>query len=161
VFFHAWEGKALDIEAHRGGRALFPENTLQSFANALSIGVDTLELDIGVSQDGVIIVSHERRLNPDLARTAEGVYATPPGIPFVRLRLEEIKKYDVGKIRPGSSYAAQFSEQRAVPNTPIPTLAEVLALVRQKKTFLDYCRSNLIDNRPSFVKMCSGRTPWM
>ena len=38
---------AFDIEAHRGGLALFPENTLQSFANALSMGVDTLELDMG------------------------------------------------------------------------------------------------------------------
>jgi len=45
---------AFDIEAHRGGRALLPENTLPSFANALSLGVDTLELDIGVTRDGVI-----------------------------------------------------------------------------------------------------------
>src|SRR4029077_5845118 len=58
---------SFDIEAHRGGRALRPENTLQSFANALSMGVDTLELDMGVTKDGVIIVSHERGLNPDLA----------------------------------------------------------------------------------------------
>ena len=122
---------AFDIEAHRGGRALFPENTLASFANALSMGVDTLELDIGVSSDGAIVVSHERGLNPDLARAADGVYVAPPGIPFVRLRLEDIKKYDVGQIRPGSAYAAQFPDQRAVPGTPIPTLKEVLELVRK------------------------------
>jgi hypothetical protein len=48
------EVMAFDIEAHRGGRALFPENTLPSFANALSMGVDTLELDIGVTKDGAI-----------------------------------------------------------------------------------------------------------
>ena len=59
---------AFDIEAHRGGRALMPENTLASFANALSMGVDTLELDIGVTADGALVVSHERGLNPDLAR---------------------------------------------------------------------------------------------
>src|SRR5450755_2296166 len=122
---------AFDIEAHRGGRALFPENTLQSFANALTMGVDTLELDIGVTQDGAIVVSHERGLNPDLARNAEGVYVAPPGIPFVRLRLEDVKKYDVGQIRPGSAYAAQFPEQHAVPGTPIPTLKEVFDLVRR------------------------------
>jgi len=52
------EALAFDIEAHRGGRALFPENTLVSFANALSMGVDTLELDIGVTRDGAIVVSH-------------------------------------------------------------------------------------------------------
>src|SRR6201997_4297415 len=85
---------AFDIEAHRGGRALLPENTLASFANALSLGVDTLELDIGVTRDGVIVVSHERGLNPDLARNADGVYVAPPGIPFIRLPLAEIRKYD-------------------------------------------------------------------
>ena len=73
-----WEVSAFDIEAHRGGRALLPENTLVSFANALSMGVDTLELDIGVTRDGAIVVSHERGLNPDLARDADGSYVTLP-----------------------------------------------------------------------------------
>ena len=122
---------AFDIEAHRGGRALFPENTLPAFANALSIGVDTLELDMGVTQDGVIVVSHERGLNPDLARAADGAYVAPPGTPFIRLPLAAIKQFDVGKIRPGSAYASQFPDQHAVPDTPIPTLAEVFGLVRQ------------------------------
>jgi glycerophosphoryl diester phosphodiesterase len=125
------EVMAFDIEAHRGGRALYPENTLQSFANALTMGVDTLELDIGVTRDAAIVVSHERGLNPDLARAADGVYVAPPGIPFVQLDLAEVKKYDVGQIRPGSAYAAQFPDQHAVPGTPIPTLKEVLDLVRR------------------------------
>lgn len=125
------EAMAFDLEAHRGGRALFPENTLQSFAHALSIGVDTLELDTNVTKDHVLVVSHERRLNPDLARDAGGGYVTPPGTPFFQLSLAEVKKYDVGQIRPGSAYARQFPEQHAVPGTPIPTLAEVIALVRK------------------------------
>ena len=116
---------AFDIEAHRGGRALFPENTLASFANALSMGVDTLELDIGVTHDGVVVVSHERGLNPDLARGADGKYVTAPGTPFIQLSLDEVKQYDVGQIRPGSTYAAQFPDQHAVPGTKIPTLKEV------------------------------------
>jgi glycerophosphoryl diester phosphodiesterase len=130
LFTHG-EVMAFDIEAHRGGRALRPENTLVSFANALSMGVDTLELDIGVTQDGALVVSHERGLNPDLARDATGSYVAPPGIPFVRLTLAEVKKYDVGRLRPGSAYAAQFPDQLAVPGTPIPTLSEVFALVRK------------------------------
>jgi glycerophosphoryl diester phosphodiesterase len=126
-------GKAMafDIEAHRGGRALFPENTLVSFANALSMGVSTLELDIGVTRDGVIVVSHERGLNPDLARDEGGNYVAPPGTPFVRLTLEDVKKFDVGQIRPGSAYAAQFPDQHAVPGTKIPTLKELFGLVRE------------------------------
>ena len=121
----------LDIEAHRGGRALRPENTLASFANALSMGVSTLELDMGVTRDNVIVVTHDRRLNPDLARGPDGAYVAAPGIPFVSLTLAEIKQYDVGRIRPGSAYAAQFPDQLSIPGTRIPTLAEVIALVRR------------------------------
>ena len=122
---------AFDIEAHRGGRALFPENTLASFANALSMGVDTLELDIGVTRDGAIVISHERGLSPDLARGLDGNYVAAPGIPFVRLSLEEVKQFDVGQIRPGSAYAAQFPDQHPVPGISIPTLKELIDLVRR------------------------------
>ncbi len=125
------EAMAFDIEAHRGGRALFPENTLASFANALSMGVDTLELDIGATRDGVLVISHERGLNPDLARGADGNYVAPPGIAFVKLSLEEVKTYDVGQIRPGSAYAAQFPDQQAVVDAKIPTLKELIALMRK------------------------------
>jgi len=121
---------SFDIEAHRGGRALRPENTLPSFANALSMGVDTLELDMGVTRDGVVVVSHERGLNPDLARAPDGRYIATE-IPLVNLTLAEVKQYDVGQIRPGSAYAARFPDQLAVPGTRIPTLAEVFALVRR------------------------------
>jgi glycerophosphoryl diester phosphodiesterase len=122
---------AFDIEAHRGGRALLPENTLPAFANALSMGVDTLELDINVTRDGVIIVSHERALNPDLARDTAGNYVAPPGTPFVKLSLDEVKSYDVGQIRPDSAYARQFPDQHALPGTRIPKLAEVIDLVHR------------------------------
>nr|WP_246557607.1 glycerophosphodiester phosphodiesterase [Bradyrhizobium liaoningense] len=120
-----------DLEAHRGGRALLPENTLPAFASALSMGVDTLELDVGVTADGEVIVSHERGLNPDLTRDAGGAYIAAPGTPFVKLRLDEVGAYDVGQIRPDSAYARQFPDQRAVPGTRIPTLRELFALVRK------------------------------
>ncbi len=122
---------AFDLEAHRGGRALLPENTLPAFANALSMGVGTLELDVGVTADGEVVVSHERGLNPDLTRDARGAYITQPGTPLVRLRLADIRAYDVGQIRPDSAYAKQFPDQRAVPGTGIPTLSELFALVRK------------------------------
>ena len=125
------QAMAFDLEAHRGGRALLPENTLPAFANALSMGVDTLELDVGVTADGEIVVSHERGLNPDLARRADGAYITPPGPPLVKLRLDEVRTYDVGQIRPDSAYAKQFPDQRALPGTRIPTLSELFALVRK------------------------------
>ncbi|MGJ5080465.1 glycerophosphodiester phosphodiesterase [Bradyrhizobium sp. HKCCYLS3013] len=125
---------AFDIEAHRGGRGLFPENTLQAFAAALAMGVDTLELDIGATRDGVLVVSHERRINPDLARDAAGNYVAQPGPLLIELPLSEVQSYDLGQIRPGSDYARQFPEQRAlsgdVPPPCIPTLKQLIDLVR-------------------------------
>lgn len=123
--------QAFDIEAHRGGRALLPENTLPAFANALSMGIDTLELDVNVTADREIVISHERGLNPDLARDANGDYVAAPGTPFIKMRLAEIRTYDVGQIRPDSAYARHFPDQRAIPGTPIPTLKELFALVRK------------------------------
>lgn len=49
-----------DLQAHRGGAGLAPENTLPAFDNALAIGVSTLECDVHVSSDGVPVLSHER-----------------------------------------------------------------------------------------------------
>ena len=54
-----------------------------------------------------------------------------PAFPSFSCGWNEVKKYDVGQIRPGSAYAAQFPDQRAVPGTAIPTLTEVLQLVRK------------------------------
>ncbi|PDT87017.1 glycerophosphodiester phosphodiesterase [Bradyrhizobium sp. Y36] len=144
------QAMGFDIEAHRGGRALLPENTLPAFANALSMGVDTLELDVGVTADGEVVVSHERGLNPDITRDASGAYVVPPGTPFVKLRLADIKAYDVGQIRPDSSYAKQFPDQRAVPGTRIPTLGELFALVRKSgNTRVHFNIETKIDpNRP-------------
>lgn len=53
-----------DLQAHRGGAGLAPENSLRAFGNALDVGVSTLELDVQISQDRAPVVSHERVL-PD------------------------------------------------------------------------------------------------
>ena len=73
------------------------------------MGVDTLELDIGVTRDGVLVVSHERGFNPDLARGADGKYVAAPGMPFVQLSLDEVKQFDVGQIRPGQHLCRAIS----------------------------------------------------
>ncbi|MDE1147935.1 MAG: glycerophosphodiester phosphodiesterase [Azospirillaceae bacterium] len=121
----------LDIEAHRGGRALWPENTLQSFAHALSLGVTTLELDMNITKDGEVVISHERHLNPDLAKGPDGTYVTAPTPAFFDLTLAQIKTYDVGQLRPGSTYGSHFPDQRPIPGTKIPTLKEVIELVKR------------------------------
>ena len=118
----------MDIQGHRGARGHLPENTLPAFEWALGRGVDTLELDCGVTKDGVVVVHHDRRLNPDLARGPDGQWVAPPGPTLRSLSFAELQRYDVGRIRPGSEYAQRFRQQKSLDGTRIPRLEEVLKL---------------------------------
>jgi len=119
---------AFDLQGHRGARGLAPENTLPAFARALSLGVTTLELDVGVTRDGVVVVMHDRRLNPDVARGPDGQWLAGAGPAIVDLTFEELQRYDVGRLKPDSPYAKSFPDQAAVDGTRAPKLAEVFAL---------------------------------
>ena len=119
---------AFDLQGHRGARGLAPENTLPAFAAALAIGVSTLELDTGITADGIVVVAHDRRLNPDLAKRPDGTWFDGPTPALRALALAELQRFDVGAIRPGSDYARQFARQTSVPGTKMPTLAQVAEL---------------------------------
>ena len=121
-------GHRIDLHGHRGARGLFPENTLAGFAAALAIGVDAIELDVGTTADDVVVVTHDPWLNPDLTRTREGGWLAGPGPAVRALRAAELAGYDVGRIRPGSAYAAAYPEQVPHDGAGIPTLADVLRL---------------------------------
>lgn len=118
----------LDVQGHRGARGHLPENTLPGFRLAIEMGVTTLELDVGVTRDGVVAVHHDRRLNPDIARAPDGQWVAAPAPLLRALSYDELEKYDVGRIRPGSEYAARFPHQQPVDGTRIPRLADVFAL---------------------------------
>ncbi|HYL25832.1 MAG TPA: glycerophosphodiester phosphodiesterase family protein, partial [Burkholderiales bacterium] len=91
----------IDVQGHRGARGYRPENTLPSFARALELGVTTLELDVGVTRDGVVVIHHDRGLNPDLARGPDGQWVSR-AVPIHSLAYAELQRYDVGRLRPGS-----------------------------------------------------------
>jgi glycerophosphoryl diester phosphodiesterase len=120
--------QALEIQGHRGARGVAPENTQAGFREALAIGVHTLELDVGMTADGHVVVHHDATLNPDTTRL-DGEWLDPgQRIPLREMTLEQLRRYDVGAIRPGSGYARRFPRQRPSPGERIPTLAEVVAL---------------------------------
>jgi glycerophosphoryl diester phosphodiesterase len=123
---------AFDVQGHRGARGLAPENTLAGFRAALAAGATTWELDIGLSRDGAVVVCHDRRLNGDITRDSSGQWLTAPTPTLHSLSLAELKRFDVGRLRPGSAYAAQWPEQQAADGERLPTLAEVFALARRE-----------------------------
>ena len=122
---------ALDVQGHRGTRGYLPENTLPAFKRALDLGVTTLELDTGVTKDGVVVVHHDRRLNPDVARGPDGQWVKAPAPTLYSLTFAELQRYDVGRIRPGSEYAQRFPQQQPLDGTRIPKLADLFALAGQ------------------------------
>jgi glycerophosphoryl diester phosphodiesterase len=124
-------GTAFDLQGHRGARGLRPENTLAGFAHALSIGVSTLELDTGVTKDGVVVVSHDQALNPDHTRDAAGNWLEGAGPAIFSMTFAELQRFDVGRLRPGTAYANRFPDQVAVDGERIPRLAEVFELVKK------------------------------
>jgi len=122
-----------DLEAHRGGRGLAPENTLAAFSNAVDMGVTTLELDIGLTSDGVVVISHDTSLNPDHTRDASGAWLAPrSGAPIRTLTLAQLQTYDVGRINPASNYGKQFALQIPRDGERIPTLASLFAQVQAR-----------------------------
>ncbi len=124
---------SFEIQGHRGARGLFPENTLQGFQATRNLGVKAFELDVGLTRDGVVVVSHDPALNPDITRGPDGQWLSEPG-PLIRdLTLAELLRYDVGRIRPGTRYADLFPDQAAIDGARIPTLLDVLRMDDQAR----------------------------
>ena len=113
----------IQVHGHRGARAIMPENTLPAFEYAIQAGVDVLELDLAVTKDNVLVVSHDPLLS-------EVFCAGPAGSSRVirELTLAELGRWDCGA-RPNPL----FPKQKAVPGTKAPTLDQVLDLAARGK----------------------------
>ena len=122
---------AFDLQGHRGARGLAPENTLPAWKKALELGVDTIECDMAITKDGVVVVHHDLRLNPDIARGPDGQWLDKAGPAISELTFEELQKYDVGRLKPGTKYAKDFPDQQPVDGTRIPRLADLFDLVKK------------------------------
>lgn len=131
----------IDLQAHRGGRALAPENTLSAFLNAIALGVNTLELDIGLTADDVVVISHDMALNPDHTRDVQGRFLVSKGPPLRTLTLAQLQTYNVGLINPDSNYAKLFRKQLPRDSERIPTLAALFE--RVQKMGADQIRFNI------------------
>mgnify|MGYP003340121965 CR=1 FL=1 len=123
--------RSLDIQGHRGARGLLPENTLPAFARALSIGVSTLELDCAITRDGVVVVSHDSTLNPEITRGDDGAWITRADLPISQYTYDELRRFDVGRIDPASDYARRFPHQQPIDGTRMPKLEDVFALAQK------------------------------
>lgn len=117
-----------DVQGHRGARGLEPENTLAGFARALELGVTTLEIDVGVTRDGIVVVAHDSFVNPKLCLTPSGDPLVMERGPLLKhLDFREIQAFDCGSLNPDPE---RFSEPPRVnrPGASMPALRDVIRL---------------------------------
>jgi glycerophosphoryl diester phosphodiesterase len=145
---------AFDLQGHRGARGLAPENTLPSFRKALELGVNTLECDMAITRDGVVVVHHDLWLNPDTTRGPDGQWLAQRGPAIADLTYAELQRYDVGRLKPGTDYAKAFPDQVPVDGTRVPRLADLFDLVRQSgNTTVEFdCETKLSPLEPNATR---------
>lgn len=128
---HWSQAQTLDIQGHRGARGLLPENTIPAFLRALDEGVTTLELDVVVTKDNQVVISHEPYMSG-------GICAKPDGSPVLgnesqkfniyQMTYEEVKGFDCG-----SRGNARFPEQQKM-KTSKPLLVDMIETVEKYLT---------------------------
>lgn len=123
--------QGFDIVAHRGGRAARAENTLYAFAYAMETGVSTIELDIQLTKDGKLAVSHNAFLHQELVKGQDGAFVEDNVYDIRTMTLDELRQFDIGTMNPDAEkYYADFGvTQVPTPGAKIPTLEEVFDLI--------------------------------
>lgn len=119
------------IHGHRGTRGHAPENTLAGFETALRFGVTALELDINVTSDHRIVIHHDPRLNPAIARIPNGTWVTRSDQRLYGMSLMELEQFDVGCLDAGTPYGRDFPHQRSIHGQRIPTLPQLAEVLRR------------------------------
>ena len=120
--------RSIEVHGHRGARAARAENTLAAFEYALQVGVDVIELDIAVTKDNALVVSHDPVIDPTLCLGPNG-QAISKAIPIRSMTLRQIKGFDCGSLK-----NPRFPNQILTPGgQKIPTLEEVFDLARNSK----------------------------
>lgn len=122
---------ALDLQAHRGGLGLITESTLQAFANALEMGVTTLELDTQVTRDGYVVVTHDRQVLAHRCLDTAPASANDADFPYVGKYIKDLTLAQVRTLDCGSQRADAHAQQTTVPGAKIVLLSEVFDLVKR------------------------------
>ncbi|WUH99609.1 glycerophosphodiester phosphodiesterase family protein [Spirillospora sp. NBC_00431] len=117
-----------EIHGHRGARGLRPENTLPGFTHALDLGVDAIELDVGLTADNVVVLNHDQTLSPVNLTDTEPAHPDDPAYPYVGKKIRDLTLPQLRTIDAGTRRHTRFT-QTAVPGTRIPTLTEACALL--------------------------------
>src|SRR5437588_2463292 len=129
----------IQVHGHRGARAMRPQNTLPAFEYAIAQGVDAIELDMAVTRDNVIVVSHDPVLQAPVCNGPK------PKAAIRELTLAQVRQWDCGAVRNPA-----YPRQQLAPGTRIPTLDEVFALA-PKGRFQFNIETKIFEQQPELT----------
>lgn len=130
----------IEVHGHRGARAVMPENSLPAFEYAIGLGVDVLELDVAVTKDDVLVVSHDPEMNAVHCVGPEGSPKAIREMTYAQLQLWDC----------GAKANPEFPRRKAIPGTRVPSLDSVFALAK-KGHFHFNVETKIFPDRPSLT----------
>jgi len=113
----------IDVQAHRGGMSLMPENTIEAMLNSVKLGVKTLELDVVISGDGKVVVSHDGYMSSDFMRKPDGTdipKSEERSISLYKMTYDSISRFDAGS-KPHPRFPGQLKMK-----VPKPLLGDLI-----------------------------------
>jgi len=117
------------IVAGATGYGAWPANTLEGADLCLAAPIDGIEIDVQITADGHVVAHHDYRVAADQSRL-DGRWLDAAGPALKTLSLDDLRRYDVGRARPGSRTARRHSGQAPMDDVRIPTLRDLLVLLK-------------------------------
>ncbi len=135
----------IEIIGHRGARAYAPENTLPGYKESLAQGVDSIDVDVVVTADKILLAYHDLLINPDILCSVKGEYLAKSKEDFLanlinydfnnilikNLSYSELKNNYLVQLNPKSQYAKWFPEQKNITDTRLSSLQEIIDFVNK------------------------------
>lgn len=123
--------KGFDLQAHRGGMGLTVESSIASFSHALELGVNTLELDVQITEDHQAVVTHDRKISSAVCKDTAPAFENDLEYPYVGKYIKDLTLKQIRTMDCGSLSKPQYPGQVTSPGAKMLMLTEVFDLVKR------------------------------
>lgn len=124
------------IYGHRGARGELPENTMPSIRHLVENGIFAVEIDVQNTADSVPILHHDPEISINLAKDKDGRWLDQTGPKIIESTYSDLKRYDLGALKPGTDYQKKFPDQIVLDDVSVPTLETFCAWLSEQPEFV-------------------------
>ena len=121
------------IYGHRGARGDIVENSVEGFKYTFGLGIKAIEFDVLISKDNTPVLFHDYTLNVNMVKDSSGNWIDNSDLKINNLTYDEISKYNIESLKPGSGYADRFKNQKSAKGAKIPKLIDLFELATEEQ----------------------------